>query len=71
MVFEREAIDRYIPEGGDVMLEREPLGAMVADGQVVAFEHEGFWQPMDTPRERDLLEQLWSSGQAPWKVWAD
>jgi glucose-1-phosphate cytidylyltransferase len=69
MVFEREAIDRYIPEDSDVMLEREPLGAMVADGQVVAFEHTGFWQPMDTPREQELLTGLWESGAAPWKRW--
>jgi glucose-1-phosphate cytidylyltransferase len=69
MVFEREAIDRYIPEGDDVMLEREPLGALVADRQVMAFEHDGFWQPMDTPREQELLTALWESGSAPWKLW--
>lgn len=69
MVLEREAIERYIPEGEDVMLEREPLGKLAADGQLVAFPHDGFWQPMDTPRERALLEELWASGAAPWKVW--
>ena len=69
MVFEREAIDRYVPEDADVMLEREPLAALVADGQVAAFEHDGFWQPMDTPREQELLNALWASGQAPWKRW--
>jgi glucose-1-phosphate cytidylyltransferase len=69
MVFEKEAIDRYIPADADVMLEREPMSALADDGELVAYEHEGFWQPMDTPRERQLLEDLWQSGEAPWKVW--
>jgi glucose-1-phosphate cytidylyltransferase len=69
MVFEKEAIDRYIPADADVMLEREPMTAIANDGELVAYEHEGFWQPMDTPRERNLLEDLWQSGEAPWKVW--
>jgi glucose-1-phosphate cytidylyltransferase len=71
MVLEREAIERYIPEDADVMLEREPLGGLARDGQLAAYLHEGFWQPMDTPRERDLLEELWATGTAPWKVWKD
>jgi len=49
--------------------EGEPLMRLAADGQLMAFEHEGFWQPMDTLREKNLLEDLWSSGRAPWKVW--
>jgi glucose-1-phosphate cytidylyltransferase len=69
MVFEREAIDRYISEDEDVMLEREPMNKLAADGQLAAYVHEGFWQPMDTPRERELLAGLWESGQAPWKIW--
>jgi glucose-1-phosphate cytidylyltransferase len=69
MVFEREAIERFIPTDADVMLEREPMSGLAAAGELVAFEHHGFWQPMDTPRERDLLEGLWRSGEAPWKVW--
>jgi glucose-1-phosphate cytidylyltransferase len=69
MVFEREAIERYIPADDDVMLEREPLAALVADSEVMAFEHNGFWQPMDTPREQELLNGLWASGNAPWKLW--
>jgi glucose-1-phosphate cytidylyltransferase len=68
-VMEREAIDRYIPADSDVMLEREPLSRLAADGQLSAFHHDGFWQPMDTQRERDLLMRLWDSGKAPWKVW--
>lgn len=69
MVFEREALDQYIPADDDVMLEREPLNRLAADGELVAFRHNGFWQPMDTPRERELLTALWDSGQAPWKIW--
>jgi glucose-1-phosphate cytidylyltransferase len=69
MVFERAALDRYFPQDGDFMLEREPLSALAADGQLNAYVHGGFWQPMDTPRERALLDSLWESGSAPWKVW--
>jgi glucose-1-phosphate cytidylyltransferase len=70
MVFEKDAIDRYIPSDADVMLEREPMRALADDGQLVAYDHNGFWQPMDTPRERQLLEDLWVAGEAPWKTWA-
>jgi glucose-1-phosphate cytidylyltransferase len=49
--------------------EQEPLMGLAADGQLAAFEHRGFWQPMDTLREKNLLEDLWQSGQAPWKKW--
>ena len=66
MVFEREAIDAFIPADADVVLEREPLAGLAAAGQLVAFQHDGFWQPMDTPQERDRLEWLWSGGTAPW-----
>lgn len=69
MVFEKNAIDNYIGEDEDVMLERQPLNKLAADGELMAYRHEGFWQPMDTPRERDLLSNLWESGQAPWKIW--
>jgi len=69
MVFEREAIDRYIPADANVMLEREPMTRLAADGELVAYEHDGFWQPMDTPREHELLTELWDSGKAPWRVW--
>ena len=69
MVFETEAIKRYFPSDGDFMLEREPMSNLAADGELTAFMHQGFWQPMDTPRERDLLEALWQAGRPPWKVW--
>jgi glucose-1-phosphate cytidylyltransferase len=49
--------------------EQEPLASLAADGELQAFEHRGFWQPMDTLREKNLLEELWASGQAPWKNW--
>ena len=47
----------------------EPMAALAAKDQLQAFEHTGFWQPMDTLREKTLLEELWQSGQAPWKTW--
>jgi len=49
--------------------ELEPLTGLAADGQLMAFEHNGFWQPMDTLREKNMLEDLWQTGKAPWKVW--
>lgn len=66
-VFERAVFD-YL-SGDDTVLEREPLERLATEGQLMAYQHHGFWQPMDTVRERDLLESLWQSGQAPWKVW--
>jgi glucose-1-phosphate cytidylyltransferase len=66
-VLSRKCVD-YI--GGDATSwEREPLEKIVRDGQLSAYRHEGFWQPMDTLRERDQLEAYWQSGKAPWKVW--
>ncbi|QNI37184.1 glucose-1-phosphate cytidylyltransferase [Edaphobacter albus] len=51
------------------MFEREPIESLVADREVHAFFHRGFWQPMDTVRDKQYLEELWSSGKAPWKTW--
>lgn len=67
MVLEPGAMD-YV-EGDDTLLERGPLENLAKDGQLAAYKHEGFWQPMDTIREKLLLEDLWQSGKAPWKVW--
>jgi glucose-1-phosphate cytidylyltransferase len=67
-VFEPEVLD-YLTD--DTALEVEPLEALAADGQLMAFPHDGFWQAMDTYRELVLLNGLWSSGAAPWKVWSD
>lgn len=68
-VFEPEFIDRYLDDRNDLVLEGEPLQRLAADGELMMWPHEGFWQPMDTYRERKLLEDCWNSGQAPWKVW--
>jgi len=53
----------------DSIWEREPLEKLADSGQLSAFEHEGFWQPMDTLRDKNHLEELWQTGRAPWKVW--
>ncbi len=50
-------------------LEQAPMQRLAADGQLAAFRHQGFWQPMDTLREYTLLNELWDSGRAPWRVW--
>ena len=55
--------------GDHTLWERDPLERLAADRQLMAYKHAGFWQPMDTLRDRNLLESLWDSGQAPWKVW--
>jgi len=65
-VFEPGVFD-YL-EGDDTVLERAPLERLAADSELMAFKHTGFWQPMDTIRDREHLEALWNSGQAPWKV---
>ena len=66
-VLEPQVLD-YI-DGDQTIWEREPLERLAAEGQLMAFRHDGFWQPMDTLRERNLLEDLWASGEAPWKIW--
>ena len=55
--------------GDETIWERAPLERLAQESQLMAFKHEGFWQPMDTIREKTLLEELWASGKAPWKVW--
>ena len=66
-VFEPGVFD-YLTDDQSV-LEREPLERLADDEQLMVFRHEGFWQPMDTLREKHLLESLWNEGRAPWKVW--
>ena len=56
-------------EGDDTRWEDQPLARLASEDQLRAYEHLGFWQPMDTIRERDLLEDLWASGRAPWQIW--
>lgn len=67
MVLEPEIFD-YI-EGDATIFEREPLERLLKEGQLNAYKHNGFWQCMDTQREKDKLEALWASGEAPWKIW--
>lgn len=66
-VLNRKAID-YIA-GDDTIWERDAMEGLTRDGQMNAFAHNGFFQPMDTLREKLMLEDLWESGRAPWKVW--
>jgi glucose-1-phosphate cytidylyltransferase len=66
MVFDRAVIERFLEPCGDVMLERGPLPALAAAGELMAYRHEGFWHPMDTPNDRDVLQSMWESGDRPW-----
>lgn len=66
-VFEPAVIDEIA--GCDTRLEGEPLAALASAGELMAYRHDGFWQPMDTLRERNDLEAMWQSGAAPWKIW--
>ena len=63
-------IFNYLHDDGTV-LEQYPLKQLAMDGQIKSYYHSGFWQCMDTKREKDHLEALWESGEAPWKVWDD
>jgi glucose-1-phosphate cytidylyltransferase len=67
-VLEPGALD-YIEDDSTVW-EREPLELLARDGQLAGYRHTGFWQNMDTLRDRMFLEELWATGQAPWRVWA-
>ncbi|MFH1861083.1 MAG: glucose-1-phosphate cytidylyltransferase [bacterium] len=61
-------IFKYI-SGDEVLWEREPLTQIALDGQLMSYQHHGFWQPVDTMREKNILEELWDAKKAPWKVW--
>lgn len=67
MVLESEVFN-YI-EGDSTVFEKEPLCRLAEENQINAYKHNGFWQCMDTQREKEMLENLWASGNAPWKVW--
>jgi len=69
MVCEHRLFD-YLPDDPAMSLERQPMDKLVQDGQLNAFKHEGFWQPMDTYQESQYLNKIWAEGRAPWKVWA-
>ena len=60
-------VEKYLDE--EYMLETIPYEKLTADGQMAAYQHEGFWYPMDTIRDRDYLESEWASGMAAWKMW--
>jgi glucose-1-phosphate cytidylyltransferase len=66
-VLSPKAID-YI-DGDDIAWERQPMEKLAKDGQLSVYRHDGFWQPMDTLRDKTYLEKLWDSGKAPWKTW--
>ena len=66
-VLDRKVLDRI--HGDDTVFEQEPMRSLSADGQLHAWRHTGFWQPMDTLRDKHVLEELWASGKAPWKSW--
>lgn len=67
MVIEPQVID-YI-DGDQTVFEREPLERLAAEGQLQAYKHDGFWQCMDTLRDKNLLEELLEQNKAPWKIW--
>ena len=67
MVFEPGFLD-YLKDD-DTVLEQEPFSRLCEEGQMMSFYHDGFWQCMDTQREKKKLEELWASGRAPWKIW--
>lgn len=66
-VMEPQVFD-YI-EGDETQFEKEPLERLAADGELMAYKHDGFWQCMDTRRDKHVLERLWETGEAPWKLW--
>jgi glucose-1-phosphate cytidylyltransferase len=61
-------VGEYIKDDS-IPWEREPMETLAREGQVAAYKHYGFWQPMDTLHDKNLLETLWNSDRAPWKVW--
>ncbi len=67
MVLQPEIFDYII--GDDTVFEKEPMERLAKEGQLMSYTHKGFWQCMDNKREKDLLEKLWETGQAPWKSW--
>lgn len=62
-------VARFIPDGDDCVWEQEPLRALSNAGELMAYHHDGFWQPMDTQRDRQKLEDSWARGDAPWRIW--
>jgi glucose-1-phosphate cytidylyltransferase len=69
MVFDAKRVWDYFDDRADLVLESETLSRLAADGELGVFEHNGFWQCMDTPREYHLLNEIWDEGGARWKIW--
>lgn len=65
------AVFNYLTPNEDCVLERTPLETLAREGRLGVYKHTGFWQCMDTQRDKGRLEQLWESGNPPWKVWKD
>jgi glucose-1-phosphate cytidylyltransferase len=61
-------IFNYI-DNDSTVFEKTPLERLAQEGKLSAFRHKGFWQPMDTIRDKNVLEELWAGGKAPWKIW--
>jgi glucose-1-phosphate cytidylyltransferase len=68
-VFNREMVDDYLDDDPSLLLEKKPLQTLAMDGGLGVYKHEGFWMGMDTYRDWTELNQLWDSGEAPWKIW--
>jgi glucose-1-phosphate cytidylyltransferase len=63
--------EQYLSVSEKLIFEQEPMKAILQSGEMTAYQHEGFWQCMDTPREHELLNSLWDSKKAPWtRMWA-
>ena len=58
-------------KGDETVFEKEPLMKLAEQGQLMAYKHDGYWQCMDTKREKEKLDELWDSGRAPWKIWGN
>lgn len=69
-IFKKEFLTRFLSRRESLVLEREPLQQLAKAGELMVHPHRGFWQPMDTYREYKLINELWATGKAPWKVWS-
>jgi glucose-1-phosphate cytidylyltransferase len=69
-VFKRKFLD-YLSNDTSCVMEKQPMEALASEDQLMAYRHDGFWQCMDTTRDLELLQKLWSTRSAPWKIWAD
>jgi glucose-1-phosphate cytidylyltransferase len=70
IVLEREAVEKFTSDDPTVMFEEQPVRDLAAAGELMAYRHDGFWLPVDTPKELATVRQRWDNEAAPWKVWA-